>query len=147
MMEGKSAKDLYFERRLAEIEHRRQWDTEFEGHAVIISLDGGETWEFEGTFGLPVVDTTRKALDIRRRLGRGLGQPVFARSIPYSMLAEYGLDIRDSEIWTGEETEARRGNLDAIAVTIPALSSWPRSPYTGAISLCTDSFASPRRCT
>ncbi len=102
-MEERSAKGLYFERRLAGIDHRRQWDTELEGHAVVISLDGGETWEFEGTFGLPVEDMTRKELDIRRRLGRGLGQPVFARSIPYSMLAEYGLDIRDSVIWTGEE--------------------------------------------
>ena len=104
-MEGKSAKDLYFERRLAEIEYRRQWDTELEGSAVIISLDGGETWEFEGTFGLPVEDTMPIWRRIMRERGLHLGAGLGVRCIPYSMLAEYGLDIRDSEIWTGEETE------------------------------------------
>ena len=104
-MEGRSAKDLYFERRLAEIEHRRQWGTELEGHAVVFSLDGGQTWQFEGTFGLPIEDTLPIELAIRRQRGRGIGQPVFARSIPYSMLEDYGLDIRDSRIWTDDAAE------------------------------------------
>lgn len=91
-MEERSARGLYFERALAQIEFKRQWgeDDVLEGHAVIQSLDGGQTWEFEGTFGMPVEDLTPHTTRLIRQHGFGRER---ARCIPYSKLDAYGLDI------------------------------------------------------
>jgi hypothetical protein len=64
-------------------------DSTQEDHAIVYSIDGGETWELQGTFGKPMSARSRQQLRqaLRRRYTR-----VSMHSVPYSKLPEYGLE-------------------------------------------------------